>query len=43
MAMGHATYASKKIAMSKNLMYALNEKLPALSYNVGVYTLRSFR
>ncbi len=42
MAMGHATYASKKIAMSKNLMYALNEKLPALSYNVGVYTFAPF-
>jgi len=42
MAMAHATYASKKIAMSKNLLYALNEKLPALSYNVGVYTFAPF-
>ncbi len=42
MAMGHKTYASKKIAMSKNLLYALNEKLPALGYNVGVYTFAPF-
>ncbi len=42
MAMGHLTYASKKIAMSKNLLHALNEKLPALGYNVGVYTFAPF-
>lgn len=42
MAFPHGTYASKKIAMSKNLMHIINEKLPALSYNVGVYTFAPF-
>ena len=42
MAMGHNTFASKKIAMAKSLLYALNEELPALSYNAGLYTFAPF-
>ncbi len=42
MAMAHATYGAKKIAMSKSLLYSMVEKLPALSYNTGLYTFAPF-